>query len=126
MKKYLYLLAIGSLPFMAMTCEKEPLYISRYLRPLVIECPDTVASGVPFELTVHVRMADCEKLRWQNNVRGDTMYLAPMAERRNLRTPCDTTHPFVKGSTTLAFQTTGMKKLIFYTGGDQLDSVYIK
>lgn len=126
MKKYIYLMVVAAFPIMAMTCEKEPMYISRHLKPLVIMCPDTVASGVPFELTIHVRMGDCEKLRWENNEKGDTMYLSPKAERRNLGTPCDTSRPFVTGSTTLSFHTTGKKKLIFYAGGEQTDSVYIK
>ncbi len=45
MKKYLYLPVIGALPLIAMTCDKERRFTARQLKPLLIECPDTVEAG---------------------------------------------------------------------------------
>lgn len=129
MKQYLYLSVIGLIPLYAWTCKSYPERdVSRQLKVLGFDCPDTVETGAAFEFSFRVRVADCEKVIWTSvNLGKDTANFSLEAKRKQFAKGCDTSQPFRSQGMSYSFATPGRRYFVLGVNSYRyLDSIYVK
>ncbi len=129
MKQYLYLLIAALIPLYAWTCRTYPERdVSRPLKVLRFDCPDTVEVEKVFEFSFHVRVADCERVIWaSSNMGKDTSNFTLVAKRKQFAKGCDTSQPYVIRGMQHAFFTRGSRYFVLGEGSYRyVDSIYVK